>query len=73
MQRAITAGMAAPQTHDLIMVDDDVTRWQFKLKGFDDESPGAHYPGPLSSNGCCKARQHLEVNNTVGPESAVGS
>ena len=41
LQRAIAAGTAAPQIHDLTMVDDQVSRWQFKLKGFDDDVPGA--------------------------------
>ena len=41
LQRAIAAGTAAPQLHDLTMVSDQITRWQFKLKGFDDDVPGA--------------------------------
>ena len=40
LQRSIAAGTAAPQIHDLTMVGDRVTQWQFKLKGFNDDVPG---------------------------------
>ena len=59
LQRAIAAGTAAPQLHDLTMVGDQVTRWQFKLKGFDDDVPG-ELSASLSLRLCARYLCHCE-------------
>ena len=51
LQRSIAAGTAAPQIHDLTMVGDRLTRWQFKLKDFDADVPGWR----LATGVCCQS------------------
>ena len=41
LQRAIAAGTALPQLHDLTLHQDSLLCWRFKLKGFDKDMQGA--------------------------------
>ena len=44
MQRLIGSGSGECPAEDLELVGDDLMKWRFKIRSFDDSSEGAHRP-----------------------------